>query len=146
MRSARRGAAAGVSGMTTDHQTSSGQHPRHAFVAPDGRTVSHSSHPPRHARHRPPRKIDCIAEATRGRERRNSNVIRRLVGRTMAQQLSEAVEASTAPHQHALSSRAGTECDTFFRSSQRWIPKPRSCRSMGWERTIPSRERRCSRY
>ena len=38
------------------------------------------------------------------------DVIRRLVGHTMAQQLSKAVEAATAPHQYALSTRAGTEC------------------------------------
>ena len=34
----------------------------------------------------------------------------RLVARTMAQQLSEAVERATAPYQHALSTRAGCEC------------------------------------
>ena len=38
------------------------------------------------------------------------DVIRRLVGRTMAQQLSQAVEAATAPHQYALSTKAGCEC------------------------------------
>ena len=38
------------------------------------------------------------------------DVLRRLVARTMAQQLGKAVEAATAPHQHALSTRAGTEC------------------------------------
>ena len=38
------------------------------------------------------------------------DVLRRLVGRTMAQQLSKAVEAATSPHQYALSTRAGTEC------------------------------------
>ena len=38
------------------------------------------------------------------------DVIRWLVGRSLAQQLSKAVEAATAPHQYALSTRAGTEC------------------------------------
>ena len=38
------------------------------------------------------------------------DVVRRLVARTMAQQLSKAVEAATAPHQYAMSTRAGTEC------------------------------------
>ena len=33
-----------------------------------------------------------------------------LVGRTMAQQMSDAVKAATAPFQYALSTRAGTEC------------------------------------
>ena len=37
-------------------------------------------------------------------------VVRRLVARTMAQQLGPQVEAATAPFQYALSSRAGSEC------------------------------------
>ena len=43
---------------------------------------------------------DCVA----------SDVFRRLVGRTIAQQLSKAAETATAPHQYALSTRAGCEC------------------------------------
>ena len=38
------------------------------------------------------------------------DVVRRLVARTMAQQLSEAVERATAPYQWAFSARAGCEC------------------------------------
>ena len=38
------------------------------------------------------------------------DVIRRLVARTMSQQLAKAAEAATAPHQYALSTRAGCEC------------------------------------
>ena len=38
------------------------------------------------------------------------DVVRRLVARTMAQQLGKAVEAATAPHQYALSTKAGCEC------------------------------------
>ena len=38
------------------------------------------------------------------------DVVRRLVARTMAQQLSKAVERATAPFQHALSTKAGCEC------------------------------------
>ena len=38
------------------------------------------------------------------------DVIRRLVSRTIAQQIGKAVESATAPHQHALSTRAGCEC------------------------------------
>ena len=37
-------------------------------------------------------------------------VIRRLVARTVAQQLGPAVEAATSPFQYALSTRAGCEC------------------------------------
>ena len=38
------------------------------------------------------------------------DVIRRLVSRTIAQQIGKAVERATAPHQYALSTRAGSEC------------------------------------
>ena len=38
------------------------------------------------------------------------DVLRRLVARTIAQQMSDVVEAATAPCQYALSTRAGTEC------------------------------------
>ena len=38
------------------------------------------------------------------------DVIRRLTARTMAQQLSKAMESSTAPFQFALSTKAGCEC------------------------------------
>ena len=38
------------------------------------------------------------------------DVIRRLVAKTMAQQLGEAVEAFTAPDQYALRTKAGCKC------------------------------------
>ena len=38
------------------------------------------------------------------------DVVRRLVSRTMAQQLGAAVESATAPFQYALRTRAGCEC------------------------------------
>ena len=38
------------------------------------------------------------------------DIVRRLIAWTMAQQLSTVVEAATAPHQYAMSTRAGTEC------------------------------------
>ena len=38
------------------------------------------------------------------------DIVRRLVAWTMAQQLSTAVETATAPHQYAMSTRAGTVC------------------------------------
>ena len=38
------------------------------------------------------------------------DVVRRLLSRTMARQLGEAVKVATAPFQHALSTRAGCEC------------------------------------
>ena len=38
------------------------------------------------------------------------DVFRRLIARTMAKQLGDAVMAATSPHQYALSTRAGCEC------------------------------------
>ena len=38
------------------------------------------------------------------------DVFRRLVARTMAKQLGQAVMKATSPHQYALSTRAGCEC------------------------------------
>ena len=38
------------------------------------------------------------------------NIFRRLVARTIAKQVAEKVEAATAPFQHALSTKAGCEC------------------------------------
>ena len=38
------------------------------------------------------------------------DVVRRLVARTVAQQLGPSVEAATAPYQYAISTRAGSEC------------------------------------
>ena len=40
------------------------------------------------------------------------DIVRKLVGRTMAQQFSKRVEVATSPFQCALSTRAGTECVT----------------------------------
>ena len=38
------------------------------------------------------------------------DLLRRLVARTMAQQLGPAIERASAPFQYALTTRAGTEC------------------------------------
>ena len=38
------------------------------------------------------------------------DVVRRLVARTMSQQLSPAVERATSPFQYAMTTRAGCEC------------------------------------
>ena len=38
------------------------------------------------------------------------DLVRRLVSRTIAQQIGPSVEVATAPHQHAMSTRAGCEC------------------------------------
>ena len=55
--------------------------------------------------------VDCIAETHRGvRGIVAGEVLRRLVARTMAQQLGPAVENFTAPFQFALTTRSGCEC------------------------------------
>ena len=38
------------------------------------------------------------------------DVVRRLIARTMAQQMTDAVKLATSPYQYALSTRAGCEC------------------------------------
>ena len=38
------------------------------------------------------------------------DILRRLVARTVAQQMGKVVEAATRPHQYAMSARAGSEC------------------------------------
>ena len=49
--------------------------------------------------------------------------IRRLVARTMAQQLQKAVEVATAPFQCALSTKAGCECVAHaLQGSTQWQP------------------------
>ena len=55
--------------------------------------------------------IDCFTKTKwRSPRERSWDIIRRLVARTMSQQLSRAVEVATAPFQHAITTRAGTEC------------------------------------
>ena len=57
-----------------------------------------------------------------------SDVFRRLVARTIAQQLGPAIERATSPFQYALSTRAGTECTAH--AIQVSTPQPLSCRSV----------------
>ena len=63
------------------------------------------------------------------------DVSRRLVARTMAQQLGPAIERATSPSQHALSTRAGTECIAQAMSFDR-LGSCRNCvvdrRHRGW--------------
>ena len=112
LRSARRGAAAGSSGMTTDHsrplldnvrdlhllfsireQLATGKAPQEEVeIGRMGRLT---------ALKKPNGRIRGIV---------SGEVVRRLVSRTIAQQVSKAVEAGTAPFQCALSTKAGSEC------------------------------------
>ena len=108
---ARRGAAIGPSGMTTDHlrplldkvrdlhllfsvreQVATGMAPQDVVEIGRGRWT---------ALKKPNGRIRGIV---------SGEVVRRLVSRTIAQQVSKAVEAGTAPFQCALSTKAGSEC------------------------------------
>ena len=82
VRSARRGAAGGPSGMTSEHLRILLENVRdgHAFFLMGQQGV--------------------VA----------SDVVRRLVSRTITQQLNDAALAATSPFQYALSTRAGCEC------------------------------------
>ena len=112
LRSARRGAAAGPPGMTTDHlrplldnvrdlhllfsvreQWATGMAPQEVVeIGRMGRLT---------ALRKPNGRIGGIV---------SGEVVRRLVSRTIAQQVSKAVEAGTAPFQCALSTKAGSKC------------------------------------
>ena len=112
LRSSRRGAAGGPSGMTTEHL----RPPLH-----EGRSLELFSEVcSRLVQAKVPQTVVDMVRSGRltaltkpdGGVRGivAGDVIRRLVARTMAQQMAETVERATAPHQYALSTRAGCEC------------------------------------
>ena len=112
LRSARRGAAAGVSGMTTDHlrPVLDNIHDTHLLHQMGEQLATGRIPAGIHGTLRLGR-LTALQKPRGGvRGIVVGDVLRRLVGRTMAQQLGKAVEAATAPHQYALSTRAGTEC------------------------------------
>ena len=119
LRSARREAPAGASGLTTHHLRPVLDHPRHAFVAQDGRTGIHSSHPPRHSRHHP--KIDCI-EAARDSQ----------VGWAVQQHNNSAKWWKQRVTSMPFLQEQG-QCATFFRSCQ-MDPQTTIVWIDGWER------------
>ena len=112
LRSSRRGAAGGPSGMTTEHFRP---------LLHEGRSLElFSELCSRLAQAKVPQiVVDMVRSGwvtaftkpdggVRGIVA--ADVIRRLVARTVAQQMAEIVERATAPHQYALSTRAGCEC------------------------------------
>ena len=108
----RRGAAAGLSGMTTDHFRPLLDHvedTRLFFLM--GEQVAQARVPPTIQRFHSSRKNDCTPEAFGWRERDCRRGRGPQAGGTNdGQQFSKAVETATAPHQYAMSTRAGTEC------------------------------------
>ena len=112
LRSSRRGAAAGPSGMTTEHlrplldELSSMQV---LFKAVE--VFARTEIPDTVIQMVKMVRLRALSKPDGGvRGIVAGDVFRRLVARTMPQQLSTAVSAATAPHQYALSTRAGCEC------------------------------------
>ena len=112
IRKARRGAAAGPSGMTSDHLfpvlESEGDSESLAKVASMlavGNVPDEIIEAIRLGR------LTALSKPDRGvRGIVVGDILRRLVARTIAKQIAKKVEAATAPVQHALSTKAGCEC------------------------------------
>ena len=105
LRSARRGAAIGPSGMTTDHLRPLLDNVRDLHLLFSVREQLATGKAPQEVV-----EIGRIGRMGRIRGIVSGEVVRRLVSRTIAQQVSKAVEAGTAPFQCAVSTKAGSEC------------------------------------
>ena len=112
LRTSRRGAAAGPSGMTTEHLRLVLDTVHHAqLLFKLGEQLSRAETPTTIVNSVRLGRLTALQKPNGGvRGVVAADILRRLVGRTMAQQLSDVVKAATAPFQCALSTRAGTEC------------------------------------
>ena len=112
LRSAKRGASGGPSGMTVEHLHPLFDHTRDSqlfFQAAE--LLARAQVPPsikEAIRLGPLTALRKLDGGVRGIV--VGDIVRRLVARTISQQLSERVQAATAPFQYALSTRAGCEC------------------------------------
>ena len=112
VRSARRGAAAGPSGMTSEHLF--------PMLENDGDLQALTEFAGIMARGDvPPQAMEVLRLGRMSALQKPDggvrgivvgDTFRRIVARTMAQQVAEAAEAATAPFQYALRTHAGTEC------------------------------------
>ena len=112
IRKARRGAAGGPSGMTVEHLR--------PLLECDRALDSLHKFAHIMARGEVPDRIEPVVRLGRLTALRKpdggvrgivvGDVLRRLVARTIAQQIADQVEAATAPFQYALKTRAGSEC------------------------------------
>ena len=112
LRSSRRGAAAGPSGMTMEHLR--------PLLDNDRALHTFFSVAEQFARAQVPQgvvdmvrlgRLTALSKPDGGvRGIVAGDVVRRLVARTMSQQLSPAVERATRPHQYAMTTKAGCEC------------------------------------
>ena len=104
LRSARRGAAAGPSGMTVEHLQTLGPPIIATFDVSSRREVGQSGCSSVDRGHNPTRPNGGVRGIVVG------DVSRRVEARIVAQQMSPAVEGATAHFQFALSTMAGCEC------------------------------------
>ena len=112
VRSAKRGAAPGPSGMTTDHLRPllKSHQDTQLMCKLAGRFAQGQVPDNIVAAVRLGRMTALVKPAGGVRGIVVGDVFRRLVARTVAQQMGPAVEKATAPFQYALSTRAGCEC------------------------------------
>ena len=112
LRSARRGVAGGPSGMTCEHLRpllDEGKAMQLLFKV--GENLARAHVPEVAVSMVRSGRLTALSKPDGGvRGFVSGDVIRRLVTRTIAQQLGEAVKTATAPHQYVLSTRAGCEC------------------------------------
>ena len=112
LRSARRGAAPGPSGMTTEHlfpllESTNDTQP----FCQLGNLLAQGEVPPEALSIIRKGRMTALQKPSGGvRGIVVGDTFRRLVARTIAQQVSQAVEVATAPFQYALRTRAGCEC------------------------------------
>ena len=111
LRSSRRGAAAGPSGMTVEHLRPLLDEPGalHTFFL-IGEKLAHAQVPGSVVDIVRMGRLTALSKPDGGvRGIVAGDVIRRLVARTISQQLAPAVERATSPHQYAMTTRAGCE-------------------------------------
>ena len=125
LRQARIGAAAGPSGATAEHLRSlldSDADARLLFLA--AQQLARAQLP------------DSIQAAVRLGRLVMSDVFRRLVSRTLAQQFAPAFEAACMPHQHALSTKAGAEALVRHLRAAAELDPPRNDLERRWHGTV----------
>ena len=112
LRTSRKGAAGGPSGMTTEHlRTILGSPPDTHLLFRAGELLARAQVPNTIVDIIRVGRLTALSKPDGGvRGIVAGDVIRRLVAKTMARQLTPAVEAATVAHQCALSTRAGCEC------------------------------------
>ena len=112
LRSSRKGAAAGPSGMTADHLRPVLENPRDTHLLFTlGEKLARAEIPDSIVGAIRLGRLTALQKPSGGvRGIVAGDILRRIVARTIAQQISSHVERTTAPFQYAMSTRAGTEC------------------------------------